>query len=175
MDEEDRESCRRYLERSLWIGRCDPVERERRTAAKEELVRWILDRLDEPVDLDGTSGTVPAESERFCSYFWPIVRECVLIRDDYTCAVCGVKGWDRRSLVWSAQMDVHHIRERQDGGDHSPRNLVTLCNTCHKRLHRRHLAYKDFRQEVTLDDFVHDGENGFENSSERKEVGYGKE
>ena len=58
--------------------------------------------------------------------FWN-VREYVLFRDGHSCRCCHGKSGD-------SILNVHHIESRQTGGD-APGNLVTLCETCHKRYH----------------------------------------
>lgn len=59
--------------------------------------------------------------------FWNI-REYVLCRDNHTCQCC--KGRSKDKIL-----NVHHIESRKTGGD-APNNLITLCETCHKGLHR---------------------------------------
>ena len=59
--------------------------------------------------------------------FWN-VREYVLARDGHTCQICQGKSKDK-------VLNVHHIESRKVGGN-APNNLVTLCETCHKALHR---------------------------------------
>ena len=59
--------------------------------------------------------------------FWN-VREYVLFRDNHTCQKCRGKSGDKI-------LNVHHIESRRTGGD-SPNNLLTLCETCHKQIHR---------------------------------------
>lgn len=56
------------------------------------------------------------------------VREYVLFRDNHTCQHCKGKSKDK-------VLNVHHIESRKTGGD-SPKNLITLCQTCHKAYHR---------------------------------------
>lgn len=58
--------------------------------------------------------------------FWN-VREYVLFRDNHTCQCCKGKSKDKI-------LNVHHIESRKTGGD-SPGNLITLCETCHKKYH----------------------------------------
>lgn len=58
--------------------------------------------------------------------FWN-VREYVLFRDGHTCQCCKGKSGDK-------VLNVHHIESRKTGGD-SPNNLITLCETCHKKYH----------------------------------------
>ena len=40
--------------------------------------------------------------------------------------------------VWAGvDLQVHHIRPVESGGGNAPENLVTLCNRCHWKLHRK--------------------------------------
>lgn len=59
--------------------------------------------------------------------FWN-VREYVLWRDDHKCQYCHGKSGDKI-------LNVHHIESRKTGGN-APNNLVTLCETCHKKYHQ---------------------------------------
>jgi len=71
------------------------------------------------------------------------VREYVLYRDDHTCQLCNGKSKDKI-------LNVHHIESRKTGGN-APNNLITLCETCHKKHHegdvtlkiKRGLMFKD--------------------------------
>ena len=62
--------------------------------------------------------------------FWN-VREYVLDRDKHTCQCC--KGKSKDTIL-----NVHHIESRKTGGD-APNNLITLCKTCHNKLHNGEL------------------------------------
>ena len=53
-------------------------------------------------------------------------REAVLNRDNYTCQCCGKK---------HVRLEVHHIIFRSMGGTDDERNLITLCEKCHKAVH----------------------------------------
>lgn len=53
-------------------------------------------------------------------------REAVLHRDNYTCQCCGKK---------HTRLEVHHIIFRIMGGVDDERNLITLCEKCHKLVH----------------------------------------
>jgi len=59
--------------------------------------------------------------------FWN-VREYVLFRDGHECQRCHGKRKDKI-------LNVHHIESRKTGGD-TPKNLVTLCETCHTLYHQ---------------------------------------
>ena len=65
--------------------------------------------------------------------FWN-VREYVLFRDGHVCQHCRGKSKD-------PVLNVHHIESRRTGGD-APNNLITLCETCHKALHRGEIKFK---------------------------------
>jgi 5-methylcytosine-specific restriction endonuclease McrA len=67
-------------------------------------------------------------------YFWDSARSYVLLRDRYTCRVCGVR---RRAR----ELDVDHIVEIALGGaalEYS--NLQTVCRTCHRAKTRAFLT-----------------------------------
>lgn len=65
--------------------------------------------------------------------FWN-VREYVLARDKHTCQHC--KGKSKDNIL-----NVHHIESRKTGGN-SPSNLITLCETCHKKYHEGKINLK---------------------------------
>ncbi len=65
--------------------------------------------------------------------FWN-VREYVLHRDGHICRNCRGKSKD-------PVLNVHHIDSRQTGGDR-PDNLITICETCHKKHHKGTLKLK---------------------------------
>ena len=89
--------------------------------------------------------------------FWN-AREYVLYRDGHTCQYC--KGKTKDSIL-----NVHHIRSRKTHGDR-PGNLVTLCETCHTKLHKESLenyfqpkdkGFKDESQITVLRWFIYNG------------------
>lgn len=54
------------------------------------------------------------------------VKQYVLHRDGYTCKKCKQD---------KCRLEVHHILFRSNGGTNSPDNLITLCSSCHDKLH----------------------------------------
>ena len=68
--------------------------------------------------------------------FWN-VREFVLSRNGHKCQYC--KGMSKDPIL-----NVHHLQSRKTGGD-APNNLITLCETCHKALHRGEIQLKQKR------------------------------
>ncbi|HYA58271.1 MAG TPA: HNH endonuclease signature motif containing protein [Thermoplasmata archaeon] len=69
-------------------------------------------------------------------YFWDSARSYVMLRDRYTCRLCGVR---RRAR----ELDVDHIVEISAGGaalEYS--NLQTVCRSCHREKTRRFRAQR---------------------------------
>ena len=62
------------------------------------------------------------------------VRQYVLWRDSHKCQCCHGKSGDK-------VLHVHHIESRKTGGD-SPGNLVTLCESCHNKVHNHEVELK---------------------------------
>lgn len=60
------------------------------------------------------------------NYEYSSRREAVLHRDNYTCQCCGKK---------HVRLEVHHIIFRSLGGTDDEKNLITLCEKCHKLVH----------------------------------------
>jgi 5-methylcytosine-specific restriction endonuclease McrA len=66
-------------------------------------------------------------------YFWDSARSYVMLRDRYTCQICGVRHRAR-------ELDVDHIVEIAAGGaalEYS--NLQTVCRSCHSRKTQEYL------------------------------------
>jgi len=79
--------------------------------------------------------------------FWN-VREYVFFRDKHTCQHGKGKSKDK-------VLNVHHIRSRKSHGDR-PGNLITLCESCHRKIHKNGLESifspenKGFRSEAQM-------------------------
>jgi HNH endonuclease len=73
----------------------------------------------------------------------PKVRMQVLNRDRRRCRICGRSPDDHFDLV----LHVHHIRPWEKGGITDPKNLITLCHTCHTGLepHEDHSLFDYLR------------------------------
>jgi hypothetical protein len=114
-----------------------PEERERRSRLQTKLMedperreaisKAALKRYEDPEFLakilgEGNPNWRGGISGGSYGYGWRAVAECILIRDDYICQLCGSK----LSLV------VHHIN--YDKEDVRDCNLVTLCNPCNGRV-----------------------------------------
>lgn len=84
-----------------------------------QMLKALDNGLDIPQDTDYQQGEQLG--------FWN-VREYVLFRDGHKCQCCKDKSKD-------SILNVHHIESRKTGGN-SPSNLITLCETCHKKYHK---------------------------------------
>ncbi len=62
----------------------------------------------------------------------PSVRREVMHRDGGRCCVPGC-----RNATW---VDLHHIKPRSEGGEHSADNLICLCGAHHRAAHRGQLV-----------------------------------
>jgi len=71
----------------------------------------------------------------------PSVRRQVLRRDRGSCVVPGCKH--------GTFLDVHHIRPREEGGDHHPDGLVTLCAAHHKAVHEGRIVIEGRAQNAS--------------------------
>lgn len=69
------------------------------------------------------------------NYGFENIKAMVLNRDNYTCQHCKGKHKD-------SKLEVHHIIFRSQGGSDEEDNLITLCHTCHKRLHNGKINLK---------------------------------
>ena len=69
------------------------------------------------------------------NYGYANTRSYVLDRDKYKCQYCKGKTRD-------AQLHVHHITFRRNKGSDEPENLITLCKTCHDKLHSGEITLK---------------------------------
>ena len=65
--------------------------------------------------------------QRGFNYGYSSRREAILHRDNYTCQCCGKK---------NCRLEVHHIKFRSNGGTDDEENLITLCEDCHKKVHK---------------------------------------
>ena len=75
-------------------------------------------------------------------------KACVLSRDNHTCQFCKGKSKDKH-------LEVHHILEKSQGGSDRPNNLVTLCHTCHQKLHKNLIVLTRCKLTSTLKHATH--------------------
>ena len=69
------------------------------------------------------------------NYGFANTKAYVLNRDNYTCQHCKGKTKD-------SKLEVHHIIFRKNGGSDEESNLITLCKSCHDKLHEGSISLK---------------------------------
>lgn len=69
------------------------------------------------------------------NYGYANTREYVLTRDNYTCQHCKGKSKNKK-------LEVHHIVYRSNGGSDDQDNLITLCKSCHDKVHSGDIILK---------------------------------
>ncbi|NOX90936.1 MAG: HNH endonuclease [Gammaproteobacteria bacterium] len=71
------------------------------------------------------------------------VRRTVLQRDGYKCQMDGC-GWhiDEYNRADPRILELHHKKHHAAGGENTAENLITLCNSCHDRVHADHVELK---------------------------------
>jgi hypothetical protein len=89
-----------------------------------------VDASDEPPGVEAGAIT-HVGAHRATQTIPPALRRAVLRRDEGHCQVPGC-----RHAVFT---DVHHLRLRSEGGVNSLENLVTLCSSHHRAIHRGEL------------------------------------
>jgi len=67
------------------------------------------------------------------------VKAFVLHRDGYKCQHCKVQ---------KVKLHVHHIVFKSEGGTNSPDNLITLCESCHNKLHEGKFEIKGIKSKT---------------------------
>lgn len=119
---------RRILEDGLEIY---PVKSQvimnARVKQKEFCIEWAVKALSAGPKEEGSAHEVPTEFNLFGTTLWSVMRECVLVRDNHKCVLCGAPA-----------EEVHHIRPKHfNGSKYDPKNLVALCGCCHDYVHQR--------------------------------------
>lgn len=69
---------------------------------------------------------------------WRSASQAALFRDNYSCRVCGKSELDpmpspSRENRLHIGVEVHHIIPRKYGGSDCMPNLITLCDSCHRK------------------------------------------
>jgi 5-methylcytosine-specific restriction enzyme A len=90
-------------------------------------IKTITNRI-ETADL---SRGARIQTERIRGHKLTVIRQRILLRDEYTCQICG------RVSARPAQLEVHHDVPLGMGGAESDENRRSLCKDCHRVLTRR--------------------------------------
>ena len=59
------------------------------------------------------------------------------LTDRYTCYFCGTFEplVQRENKKFRKLIEVHHIKEKNEGGSNEDINLVPVCSNCHSKIH----------------------------------------
>jgi hypothetical protein len=133
------DKCRRGLQEGK--GELIPVAAEVVEMAKcdAQHIGRIASRADTRVgnaaaDQSSSSPSPSPKPERATQSPPPAVRRMVLRRDHNRCVVPG--------CMSGTFLDVHHCDPREEGGDHDPDRLATLCGAHHKAVHAGRIVIK---------------------------------
>lgn len=85
------------------------------------------------------------------------IKAYILHRDKHRCQKCKAK---------NTKLHVHHIVFRSNGGTNAPSNLITLCESCHDKLHEGKFEIKGSRSKTK-----HATEIGIVKSQLKKQFG----
>lgn len=119
--------------------RCETHEKKIDSACKilpikninTELASFDIQKMEDP----SIEGIMYQEGE---TLGYVNKRMFVLARDHCTCQLC--KGESKDS-----KLEVHHIIYKSNGGSDNVNNLITLCSTCHKKIHDKNIILKDVK------------------------------
>ena len=81
--------------------------------------------------------------QKGANYGFQNQRQMILARDNYRCQCCKGKEHDD-------QLEVHHIIFKSNGGTDDENNLLTVCHTCHQKIHRGEIIIKPKKINRTL-------------------------
>lgn len=99
-------------------------------------------------------------------YGFQNLKQYVLKRDNYLCQSC------KKKTKNNIQLHVHHIKFRSNGGTNTKNNLITLCEPCHNKLHKKKNAQeKSFKLKPRPANTKHATEIGIVSSQLRKLFG----
>ena len=68
------------------------------------------------------------------------LRNAILERDKHTCQSCGYSLY-RMIIGKKMKLHIHHIDKNRKNNTHT--NLITLCHSCHSKLHYRERDAKE--------------------------------
>jgi hypothetical protein len=138
----------RWLNRknSIKVGRFSPTMRSKFNAHLKEInfVKTLLpisELILETAIFDAHALKNPAILfhkwlyQRGANYGFANTKAFVIDRDNHICQYC--KGKSRDSKI-----EVHHIIYRCNGGSDESENLISLCKTCHNKVHDESIKLK---------------------------------
>jgi len=98
------------------------------TKTNIETAKFDIQKMEYP-DIEGT------DYQKGRLYGYTNIRSYIIAREKGKCQLCG-KEWNEKG--WN----IHHVKERKNGGSNKPDNLALLHIDCHKKLHKENLNHK---------------------------------
>lgn len=104
----------------------------------------------------GVTDYIPPGDRDGPEFSWKLISSAVMFRDNYSCRVCNISRiteingtikWNRVRL----DIQVHHIVPRKDGGRSNFKNLITLCEECHRKTFSRDYGGIPLLENYSLD------------------------
>jgi 5-methylcytosine-specific restriction endonuclease McrA len=73
---------------------------------------------------------------------WPFWSSWIIKKQNYSCGVCGCKGYHKYTFPYPNNWNVHwqsltphHIIPVVKGGMNNTKNLIAVCGSCHRKIH----------------------------------------
>ena len=119
--------------------------------------KWIVETASFDIHKISNSDIKGLEYQKGNQKGFYNVKAYVLHRDNYQCQKCKTK---------KGKLHVHHIIFRSNGGTDTPNNLITLCESCHDKLHKGVFEIKGIKSKTK-----HATEIGIVKSQLKKQFG----
>jgi len=121
--------------KGYWLGKkrsLEDVEKFRKShLGKKQSEELILKRIKKGKEhYNWQGGITPLTRRRTKGTFWKRIADEIRIRDNNTCRICLLKGN-------KTKLPVHHIIPFKISQDNSPKNLITLCQSCHMKFENK--------------------------------------
>ncbi len=97
-----------------------------------------LQKVSDAFSLASVSDFSPDGDRDSPGIAWQRISRAVLMRDHYSCRICGNGSFGEVNSSHSFSkhhlaVQVHHVIPRSAGGTDSFKNLITLCEDCHRK------------------------------------------
>jgi len=120
---------------------------------KKQATIRVIDNINKFINIDSyyledVKIDIRCLSDDYTPYKWEYqksnkldnnLRIATLIRDNYTCKMCGKK---------KGVLEVHHILPKRLSGTNNIDNLITLCHKCHKKVTNKETKYISYFHKI---------------------------
>ncbi len=140
-DEKYKEQCRK---RATWVKQSEETIRKRveKNRWKKRTPEQLL-RMSESQKWEKWHNWLWWKSgEPYWTWWTETLKRSIRERDRYVCKLCLLPQWD-------VAHDVHHIDYDKQNCD--PKNLITLCKSCHAKTNHNRNKWKKFFEDCVFD------------------------